>query len=142
MSPLPLVVPASLIGNRLHQARWTRTISLRGLVIGDQLYIAADLSSLVIDGSYAHTCARDLASDGVTYRRFDAQLYAWCYQHMGMQKRLVEINRLTPEAWETYRQRFAVIYAWARAQLSEVTMATAHQRGPAPTYAPPRLRAA
>lgn len=58
---------------------------------------------------------------GIPFHRLDPGVYAWIYNRMGLAKRAHQSGKIKPAAWNTLRERFNAIHAWAIERLGEAT---------------------
>jgi hypothetical protein len=87
------------------------------------LRVATDLRHIQVNDLSDHP--PDVIHEGTVYRRLDAQYYAWLRRRMERAKKARNTGKLNARTWETLRQRFNAINAWALKHLGEKALLTA-----------------
>jgi hypothetical protein len=81
------------------------------VVSGPPLYVATDLASAFSEDPEEDE--RDIWIGQKLYRRLEPKYYAWLRFKMAGAKRALDQGRLPPAAFETLRERFNIVHAWA-----------------------------
>lgn len=100
------------------------------------LRVASDLRHLAVDNPGDQP--RDVITGDAVYRLLDAPYYAWLRRRMERAKKAFDAGKLPAETWETLRERFNGINAWAIAHLGESALLAALTNLDEKSYLPPR----
>jgi hypothetical protein len=120
---------------RIRRPRWQRQ-ALKTTHVHDLLYVASDLSTVVIPASDAlwHRRRLDLLQDGVGFRYLDARWYAWLYQRVLLAQRLCSHGQMPADALEVIHARWDAIDVWATDHIPEQLRHRAATWDPGPDY--------
>ena len=101
------------------------------------LWVGTDLDRF--ESEPPHVFADDVVISGVCYRRLDAPYYAWLRSRVAAAKRARDAGRLPAASFETVRERFNAVHAWAVAHLGEDALVAAVRAFDPRTYEPPSI---
>ncbi len=112
---------------------------------GSALYVAADLIAMEISrDELLLGLAQDITQGDDdrmrAYRRLDLDWYRWLFHAMGRAKALHERGRMADAVWQTYRERFRVVWDWMRAHFSAEQIDHAEAYYCDARYLPPLVR--
>jgi hypothetical protein len=82
--------------------------------------------------------ADDVVVDGRCHRRLDPRYYAWLRTQMVVAKNAVAAGRLASTSFESLRERFNAVHAWAVARFGEEALRAAVTAFDGKSYEPPR----
>lgn len=99
------------------------------------LYVATDLEYFQADSSWR--LAIDFGFNGKPFRSLDAAYYCWIRRQMEKAHHAFKAGKLSTPAWETLRDRFTIIHAWAVYYLGLETLNAAHASFAERAYQPP-----
>jgi len=98
------------------------------------LYVSLNLDIWETEGELY---GRDLAIDGVPYRRLDPEYYAWHLFHHIWDIGWLHAGRLDGVEFEKWSRKFAAIQNWAEAQFGKEALRIAVGRLDPQKYSPP-----
>ncbi len=101
------------------------------------LWVGTDLDHFTSEPP--HVFADDVVISGVCYRRLDPPYYAWLRHRVARAKDVCDAGRLPPESFETIRERFGQVHAWALSHLGEDPLRAAVRAFDPRTYEPPSI---
>ena len=85
--------------------------------------VASDLRHIAVDNTGDQP--RDVIHGDAVYRLLDAPYYAWLRRRMDRAKKAFDAGKLPQATWQTLRQRFNEINAWAVAHIGEPALVDA-----------------
>ena len=100
------------------------------------LRVASDLRHNEVEKSPDHP--QDVLLDSAVYRILDAPYYAWLRRRMERAKRAHDAGKLPTPTWQTLRERFNAIHAWAIEHLGEDRLLRAVEDLDEKSYRAPR----
>lgn len=112
-------------GSRAGRGRQTRSTAL---------YVSLNFDIYETEGELY---GRDLAIDGVPYRRLDPEYYAWNLFHHCWDLRWLHAGKSDGTEFEKASRRFAAIHVWAEEHFGEEALRAAVGRFDPQKYSPP-----
>lgn len=103
---------------------------------GPTLFVATDLDRFETQDGAAF--ADDVTVSGRGYRRLDPPYYVWLRSKVAAAKRALDAGRLSAAAFETLREAFNAVHAWAVRHLGAAALLAASRTFDPSRYEPPR----